>query len=154
MEEGIFKGDVCNRDGCKGIIDEHEKEGGCSCHINPPCSYCTTDTSYCPVCDWSAQEELDEIEANRPEPYNSWYEEMMTKQLEREGNIRKKMRGELPITKLEYLSRGHTNSSMEKEGVYPDGMTAGQVRKEVNGTFGGRFERFSNGVFRFIAYTD
>ena len=40
---GYFKGEKCNRNGCNGIIDEHEKEGECTCHINPPCSYCTTD---------------------------------------------------------------------------------------------------------------
>jgi hypothetical protein len=28
------------------------------------------------------------------------------------------------------------------------------VRKEVDGTFGGRFEYFEDGKFKFIAYTD
>lgn len=54
---GVEKGDKCNRNGCAGIIEEGEKEGCCSCHINPPCSYCTTQTEYCPVCGWSAEEE-------------------------------------------------------------------------------------------------
>ena len=27
---GYFKGEKCNRNGCNGIIDEHEKEGECT----------------------------------------------------------------------------------------------------------------------------
>jgi hypothetical protein len=49
--EGFTKGEICNRNGCDGII-EHERDGGCSCHINPPCSYCTDDGAYCPKCGW------------------------------------------------------------------------------------------------------
>lgn len=54
---GTHEGEVCNRNGCNGIIEEGEKEGCCSCHINPPCSYCTTQTEYCPICGWSAEED-------------------------------------------------------------------------------------------------
>ena len=57
MEIGYAKGEFCNREGCKGIIDEYPKEGGCSCHINTPCSYCTEETGYCPKCGWDAKEE-------------------------------------------------------------------------------------------------
>lgn len=60
-EEGYLKGEVCNRDGCKGVIEEGYKEGGCSCHINPPCSYCTTPSEYCPECGWDAYEEQSEL---------------------------------------------------------------------------------------------
>lgn len=58
-QKGEFKGELCNRNGCTGIIDAYEKEGSCTCHRNPPCSYCTTMTEYCPICGWSAQEEQD-----------------------------------------------------------------------------------------------
>jgi hypothetical protein len=60
MDEGIFKGDICNRKGCMGIIDETEKKG-CSCHINPPCSSCTEPRAFCPVCGWDGKEEQDKI---------------------------------------------------------------------------------------------
>lgn len=50
-EPGFLKGEPCNRDGCDGIIEQH-REGGCSCHINPPCGYCTDDSQYCPKCNW------------------------------------------------------------------------------------------------------
>lgn len=56
-EIGIFKGEVCNREGCDGIIDEHDSDYGCSCHINPPCSYCVDDRCFCPICDWSGRED-------------------------------------------------------------------------------------------------
>ena len=56
-ELGYFKGETCNRNGCKGIIEEHEKEGSCTCHINPPCTYCTTPSEYCPECGWDAEDE-------------------------------------------------------------------------------------------------
>jgi len=57
---GYLKGDLCNREGCIGIIDEFEKDGCCTCHTgHPPCSYCTTDASYCPVCGWNAIDEQD-----------------------------------------------------------------------------------------------
>lgn len=55
--EGYEEGEVCGRDGCDGIIEEHDIDGGCSCHINPPCSYCTTPKEFYPVCGWEAADE-------------------------------------------------------------------------------------------------
>lgn len=46
---GISEDEVCNRDGCKGIM-KREKEGSCSCHINPPCSACVDAHLVCSVC--------------------------------------------------------------------------------------------------------
>jgi len=43
---------------------------------------------------------------------------------------------------------------MIKEGVYPLHMSMEEVRQEVRGTFGGRFEYFKDGKFKYIAYTD
>lgn len=55
--EGYIKGEICNRDRCKGVIKEHDIEGGCSCHINPPCSYCTKPKGYCDECGWDENDE-------------------------------------------------------------------------------------------------
>ena len=53
-KEGTQTGEMCNRDGCTGIIGEYEKEGCCSCHTgHPPCAYCVEDNHYCPVCGWN-----------------------------------------------------------------------------------------------------
>jgi len=64
----------------------------------------------------------------------------------------------LDNTKVSWRDRPHTNFSMIKEGVYPQSGDAvadrAMVRKEVDGTFGGRFEYFGDGKFKFIAYTD
>lgn len=55
---GYSEGELCNRNGCKGIILEGERDGDCcSCHINPPCGYCTQNVSYCPECGWDAKNE-------------------------------------------------------------------------------------------------
>jgi len=60
----------------------------------------------------------------------------------------------LDKSKISYLIRRHTNSSMICYGVYPDGTTMDQVEDVVKGTFGGRFEFFGNGLFEYVAYTD
>lgn len=69
---GYTKGEICNRDGCNGIIKDTEKDGSCICHvINPPCSYCTTQTEYCEVCGWDAQEEQYEYDKRLSEYYKN-----------------------------------------------------------------------------------
>jgi hypothetical protein len=139
MQAGVFEGDVCGRDGCQGIIVTHEVED-CSCHINPPCSSCTTPRQYCMECGWEA--------ANDPEDY-------------RESGVVKQALVYIPSvprrldnTKIDYYIIEHTNSTQKCVGVYPDGTRMDEIRKVVNGTFGGRFESCANGRFVFIAYTD
>jgi hypothetical protein len=60
----------------------------------------------------------------------------------------------LDPTKIDYRNKMHSGSSMIKEGVYPPGTTEAEVRAVVDGTFGGHFEYFRDGKFKFIAYTD
>jgi len=53
MELGIEPGDICNREGCKGELTEMMNPlGGCSCHLFPPCSYCTFEGVECDECGW------------------------------------------------------------------------------------------------------
>lgn len=134
---GQFTGELCNRNGCTGIIEEHEKDGSCSCHSNPPCSYCVDDMHFCPVCGWEGLDDQREVVAS----YN--YVPFKVRTI-----------ADLDPTKIDYISSSHTHFSMIKEGVYPEGTTRAEVAAVVNGTFGGRFERFGNGRFKFIAYTD
>lgn len=54
---GYCEGEDCGRKGCDGILREHSSDIGCSCHISAPCASCTTDRTYCPECDWSAQDD-------------------------------------------------------------------------------------------------
>lgn len=55
-EDGYLEGEVCGRNGCDGVLKEGDKDGCCSCHIAPPCSYCTMSAEYCPKCDWEAEQ--------------------------------------------------------------------------------------------------
>jgi hypothetical protein len=142
-QEGISIGEVCNRNGCTAIISEHEKEGCCSCHVNPPCGYCTTDASYCPGCDWDGREE--QIEYNNQQFKNY---------IPSERVIKYKTINDLDKTKIDWISESHTHFSMIKIGVYPEGVTMDQVLENVRGTFGGRFQHFGDGRFRYVAYTD
>jgi len=157
-EPGYCKGEVCNRDGCKSLIQEHQSDGGCSCHINPPCSWCETSREYCPGCGWDGKEEQDEYHINniyKPSEaqQKAWAEERR-KWDESEQNFNAKFYGKEPITEFECRRRSHTHFSMEVIGVYPDSMTMEEVAEKVRGTFGGRFEMFGKGKFKYIAYTD
>ncbi len=49
---GYDEGEICNRDGCLGIIKLDPVEN-CSCHINSPCSQCIGPRLFCPMCYWS-----------------------------------------------------------------------------------------------------
>lgn len=153
---GYCKGETCNRDGCEGVIDEHHSDGCCSCHINPPCSYCETSREYCPECNWDGREEqLAYYEALKPTlEQQARYDEENRKRQERDDIFYKKFRGELPIEKIEYIIKGSGHSTMTKEGFFPKGTPMSEVLKEVRGTFGGRFEYFTNRNFKYVAYTD
>lgn len=50
-EMGIEEDDICNRNGCLGVLCM-EREGSCSCHINPPCSACVDARPVCDKCGW------------------------------------------------------------------------------------------------------
>jgi hypothetical protein len=139
-EFGYEEGEVCARKGCCGVIEQHEKEG-CSCHISPPCHACTEPRNFCPECDWEEKNDtiINDFKVN-VDPKSGVYKCWEPRPLD--------------PTKLDYRSRSHSNSSMIKEGVYPEGMAMAQVLEEVRGTFGGRFEYFGSGKFKYIAYTD
>lgn len=158
---GYLKGEICNRDGCKGIIEEHDTEGCCSCHINPPCSYCTTSREYCSVCSWDGREEQIAHEKAITESYTSagaigsFYNSKEVN-VYRE-NVIKMMDGKMPRPNtLMYIDEGHTHFTMIKKGIFPVYMTKDQLVDKIKGTFGGRFVglNMQTGVFKYIAYTD
>lgn len=136
---GYEEGQTCWRNGCQGVVAVADVEG-CSCHINPPCAACTTPREFCPMCDWRATDDTD-------------YRFVPT---EYAGLVVRETVKPTPLDprKIDYRIRGHSNSSQICEGVYPEGTTRDEVRACVSGTFGGRFEHFGNGTFKFVAYTD
>lgn len=157
MNEGIEKGELCNRNGCGGIIDQKESESGCSCHINPPCSFCQTPREFCETCGWDAKEEQDSYYV-RPtkEQEEAWEKER--ERFDAEDKLFWSMfSGNTPPDKLRIKYESHTHFSMKKIGVFPHGtQTQESLLKEIRGTFGGRFEVFNDitGKFSYIAYTD
>lgn len=154
---GYLEGEVCGRNGCAGIIEEKEIDGCCSCHISPPCSYCTTAKECCPVCEWDAEEELEAGE------HAAWLREQARPEEERRAERRywelvriKHLAKKFDPKRVNSKILPHTHFTQIVEGWFPSHMSREEVRKEVNGTFGGRFEYFSekSQTFRFIAYTD
>ncbi|MCO7511824.1 hypothetical protein [Serratia fonticola] len=138
---GYNEGDKCARDGCEGVI-ELEPVKDCSCHLSAPCWQHTSADMYCADCGWRAADdplcvrEIASISMGGPVP-----------QIEKRRRV-------LDPTKIDWVDGLHTCSSMTKEGVYPDGTTWKEVEEKVRGTFGGRFEYFRDGKFKYIAYTD
>lgn len=150
---GIGKGEKCNRNGCAGIIQEHETDNQCSCHINPPCSYCTEDRNYCPECDWQAKDDYAEpvISDEQRESWRKANEEWQ----ERRDSFYKKYNGTEPITELEIRCEPHTHFSQIQKGIFPEGtQTQESLLPKIKGTFGGRFSLWGKNKFEYVAYTD
>lgn len=132
----LEEGDKCPKSGCGGVLD-FIREKACSCHINPPCSACTDAELGCEKCGFKDESEPEKyvsagpgisMRVNKPKPLDN--------------------------TKVDYRCKSNSNSSMIKEGVYPEGMSREEVEAVVKGTFGGRFSHFGGGKFKYIAYTD
>lgn len=137
MEEG----DKCGVEGCDGEMYLPPVDG-CSCHVSPPCNRCETNALTCRACGWTEPRVPDP-----PQPQSKsnsdWYDRWKAE-----------MAKPLDNTKISYRVKTHTHFSQICEGVYPSGTTEEDVRKVVNGTFGGRFKSFGDGQFSFVAYTD
>lgn len=152
MEHSYEEGGVCGRNGCAGHIAARTVEG-CSCHISPPCGACTEPRNFCPECDW------DEAEDPAPEPPPPTEAEKAGWAAYREM-WKPRTLADLDPTKIDWIHASHSNASMIKEGVYPASVTTEELRKAIDGTFGGRFEYLhppqdgKPGRFKFIAYTD
>jgi len=153
MNIGNETGELCNRDGCKGIIEEHEKEGSCSCHINPPCSYCVDDAHYCPECDWQG---IDDQKSHGNVFFEkaAFYEKILNDYSEARTNFYKKYHSGDPVEKLEYRIESHTHFSQKVIGMFPKDMPRSEITDKIKGTFGGRYEKLGETRFEYIAYTD
>lgn len=155
--EGYLKGETCNRDGCKGVIQEHHTDGGCSCHINPPCSYCETSREYCPECNWDGYEEQQEANKESLKVYSSnaeYYKKQYEIAQEQRDAFYKKYYGTEEVTEFDYRKENHTHFSMRILGFYPKGFDLSKEMDKIRGTFGGRFVRKTDTRFEYIAYTD
>lgn len=144
-ELGFEGGSVCGRSGCSGVIAERAVEN-CSCHISPPCGACTEPREHCPECGWRLVDEETTFNDFRVGPVKA------------NGAWTHYRPRPLDPTKIDWHSKGHTNASMIKKGVYPpsgdEATDRAAVEKLVRGTFGGRFRSFGGGRFEYVAYTD
>lgn len=127
--------DICPH--CRESKINWPKVENCSCHIDPPCAACTDNRLTCPKCGW---------EDERPDHK---YVVIAPGLSMRENAPRP-----LDNSKVDYRCKMHTHASMIKEGVYPQGVSREDVEAAVRGSWGGRFEYFGNGKFKYIAYTD
>lgn len=158
MEEGYLEGENCNRYECSGIIEEHDSDGCCSCHINPPCSFCETSRAYCPKCEWDGEEEQsEEVDSYKPskEQIENWNKESKKRE-ENKNKFWDLFKNEEEVSTLHCIYQSHSNSSMLKIGIYPKNMTIENLLKEIRGTFGGRFQLHNRETrrFKYIAYSD
>ena len=156
--EGYHKDEVCNRNRCQGIIEEHDIEGCCSCHINPPCGYCTELKNYCPECNWDEKEESETSYQDDKKYWEDYHNRPEIIEARRKADEDEKLfysmyHGKTPVDKLKIRHRSHTHFSQILFGVHPN-MTREEILKEVKGTFGGRFSKFNDYSFEYIAYTD
>lgn len=139
---GFCEGEACGRDGCDGVISI-ERVSNCSCHLHAPCWAHENADMCCEECGWKA--------ADDP----LCVREIVSISFGYAPDIQTKPRV-LDPTKIDWVDKLHTSSSMIKEGVFPIGTEPSEVEKAVRGTFGGRFTFFSpdQGRFKYIAYTD
>ena len=101
---------------------------------------------FCPVCDWQLVDEETTFNDFKVGPVKS------------NGAWTHYRPRPLDPSKIDWHSKSHSNSSMLKEGVYPqsgdDAADRAAVLEKVAGTFGGRFDHFGGGRFKYVAYTD
>jgi hypothetical protein len=140
---GLIEGDTCNRNGCLGVMREIDTDGCCSCHTNPPCSYCTDKEFQCDLCESLVEAPVYESSTkNNDDLFKNW-KSPHQRYIEMDGS------------KIEWIVLSHTHFSQICKGRMPKGTTTQQVRDAgVNGTFGGRFTSFGETHFEFVAYTD
>lgn len=153
-EHGYEEGELCNRGGCCGIIERIEKDGCCSCHINPPCGYCTDPDTYCPECNWEYEEEYIENNALSKEA-SDYYKRQSDILMAQNEEFYEMYCGKKPSDKLVIRRESHTYFTMKVRGVFPKGTESkSSLLKHIDGTFGGRYVKFNDYSFEYIAYTN
>ena len=55
-EIGWCEGEVCNRNGCDGVMEKIDDGRGCTCFIVSPCSHCVDMLFECNKCGETTEE--------------------------------------------------------------------------------------------------
>jgi len=141
MEHGLVQDDVCNREGCKGVMHEQDNDTSCSCHICPPCSHCVDMIFECDECGTEAEE---------PEPAKTAFKFKPIKVKTTHERF-----AELEDDKFGYITIPGKYYSMEYKGKYPKGMLPSDITGKFNICFGYKWiSSPSNGKFHLKVYTD
>lgn len=141
---GLIEGDICNREGCNGVMSLQETDTQCSCHINPPCSHCVDATYSCNVCEFETEKpEIDEPSSNKPIPdiYRRLPDSVLFDRL--------------PDNEFGYITIAGEYYWMEYKGKYPQGMPAKDIVAKFNTCFGYKWLKIpKDGTFHIKVYTD
>lgn len=179
----LDEGDACPDIACTGTMQFRPVEN-CSCHISPPCLACTSNPLVCSECGKEASQFSDAdlyvsdacmpmeqpVEAYsysrcshfgaEPEcaiyedaSYLFWGNVVFPDDF---GTLQTSIWLNPYCVNWRHNGLKSTHFTMCKEVSFPPYMTQDAVRKQVVGTFGGRFEAFDQkrGTFTYIAYTD
>jgi len=144
MDHGLIEGDICNRNGCKGIMGEIEDDTCCSCHINPPCSHCVDMCYRCSECEFETEtpECAPALTSKKANPCTR-------------SKTHQEAFDELSETEFGYVTIAGKYYWMEYRGKYPEGMSPRQILDNFNVCFGFKWLRApSNGIFHLKVYTD
>jgi hypothetical protein len=144
-DPGLIEGEVCDRGGCLGKMVIVDSDGGCSCHISPPCAYCVDAEFECDTC---------ETLAEKPETTTKGYDRSPWLLTERKSDHERF--AELSGEKIEWIDITPANNYYfrVKRGKYPAGTTVGQIKDCFNLCFGYSYLNMYEGVFKIKYYTD
>ncbi len=163
MELGYINGDICNRYGCLGIIQEVDDENSCSCHINPPCSHCVNREQYCPSCNWNNlederiyKEENKEILDSLRTKLSIERNENEKRQIEHINKINDAYNGKIKLDKIDWYIMESWKSGYKAKGFAPNKMTYTEILKymELDRYNLPRIELNKFGGFIVSAFTD
>ncbi len=133
---------ICPLD-CGGRL-QYQREGGCSCHISPPCSSCTDALLTCNSCGWQEERTYEP-------PSNVKYEPWVYKRPDTDLGNGKRI--------FDYDYDGSSGSTMAYKGRYEGNVTTKDILEYFgSGTFGHRgpylLGNENGGSFTFTKITD
>ena len=134
------EGDECKTCRVGKLVEKHSGDG-CSCHISPPCSYCTGTKLVCDECGEAAPEETYRAVGG------DLYERLSTKRPMADLGDGKKL--------FDYDYDSRSGSTMVYSGKYEGSVTPEDVLKYFgDGTFGHRGPSLRDGRFHYTKITD
>lgn len=122
---------------------------GCSCHINPPCSACTSNGLQCDTCDWEEPEYIEPKQTqSERDAWAKWIEEW---EEARERGHTFPHGGRI----FNIRHDGSSGSTMVFNGEYEGPVTEKDIFSYLgDGTFGHRGPSLFNGRFSYTKITD